>query len=298
MLEEYWVGLVICGTVVGLPNDAGTIDTGTDTDVEAILVQHDSGPTGAKLTWGPGPWRIVHVKRLLSHGDARCRKAAIKAELRRAAIAIVLFLGCMSPALAQSTPADLGVRLEKPVGDGKTFAQGSGVLIGDGLILTAAHVVKYNPTDPSVIVLVEGQRIHGRVVFSDAGPDVALIKIERSAMPALSRSMAATFCDEDPGPGKLVVVDAIGQVTRSKTIVAPDNPPHRPGDWTSTLGTGYHQGSSGGGVFDAATGCLLGILIYEVSGHVRPNSPFIDITRFTPAPQISEALQTFRQKLR
>ena len=296
-------GLLSDWKVYVLMNGAGTTYTGIAIDLEERLARHNAG-AGAKFTRGRGPWRIVHVEGPLSHGDALRREAAIKADrafkalLRRATMAIILFLCGVCHALAQSSPADLGVRVEKAVGDGKTFAQGSGVLIGGGLVVTAAHVVKYNPTDAGVIVLVEGQRVRGRVVFSDAIPDVALIKVERSAIPPLSRSRAATFCDHDPGPGEPVVVDAIGQVTRSKTIVAPDNPPYRPVDWNATLGTGYHQGSSGGGVFDAVTGCLLGILIYEVSGRVRPSSPFIDITRFAPAPQIAAALEMYRQQQR
>ena len=290
-------------SVYVLMNGAGVTYTGITIDVEARLTQHNAG-TGAKFTRGRGPWRVVHVEGPLSHGDALRREAVIKADrafkatLKQVAMAVILLLSGMCHAWAQSTPADLGVRVEKAVGDGKTFSQGSGVLIGGGLVLTAAHVVKVNPRDPTVIVLIEGRRVPGRVVFSDASPDVAFIKVERSTMSALSRSRAASFCDHDPGPGAPVVVDAIGQTTRSVTVVAPDNPPHRPGDWTATLGTGYHQGSSGGGVFDAATGCLLGILIYEVSGHVRPSSPFIDITRFTPAPRISGALQAYRRERR
>ncbi|MEI8393758.1 MAG: trypsin-like peptidase domain-containing protein [Rhodospirillaceae bacterium] len=216
--------------------------------------------------------------------------------------AVVLLLIAAGPALAKSAaaaqpePAELGVRVEKPVGDGKLFSQGSGVLLGDGLVLTAAHVVKVNPADPKVTVLVEGRRVSGTLAFidRDSGADLALIKIERAALPLKSRSLKVPVCARNPAIGKPMTVASIGQVTRSTTIAGPDKPPPGPDEPATTLSTGYHHGSSGGGVFDTDTGCLSGILTVEISGRVRPNSPFIDVTRFTPALDIAAFLKKYR----
>ncbi|MEI6558716.1 MAG: serine protease [Rhodospirillaceae bacterium] len=192
--------------------------------------------------------------------------------------------------------AHLGVRVEKPVGDGKLFSQGSGVLIGDGLVLTAAHVVRYNPADPRVTVLVEGRRVVGRLALIDrtTGADIALIRIERAALPAESRNRGVTLCERDPGIDAPVVVASMGEVTRSTIVAAPDKPASKPGDWATTLATGYHHGNSGGGVFDAGTGCLLGIMTTEISGRIRPDAPFLDVTRFTPAPDLAGFVGRYR----
>ena len=62
-----------------LLNDAGVTYTGIAIDIDARLVQHNSG-RGAKFTRGRGPWRIVHVEGPLLHSDALRREAAIKAD--------------------------------------------------------------------------------------------------------------------------------------------------------------------------------------------------------------------------
>ena len=67
-------------SVYVLINGAGITYTGIAIDADARLVQHNSG-TGAKFTRGRGPWRIVHVKGPLSHGDALRRESAIKADM-------------------------------------------------------------------------------------------------------------------------------------------------------------------------------------------------------------------------
>ncbi len=67
--------------VYALINCAGVTYTGVAIDIDARLVQHNSG-AGAMFTRGRGPWRIVHVEGPLSHGDALRREAAIKEDRR------------------------------------------------------------------------------------------------------------------------------------------------------------------------------------------------------------------------
>jgi hypothetical protein len=195
---------------------------------------------------------------------------------------------------APPTPAEIGVRVEKAVGDGRRYSQGSGVLIGDGLVLTAAHVLKYNPGDPKVTVVMGGWRVEGKLAAL-GGPDtvdVALVKVERAAIPLGLRDLPpAPICPSNPGLNQPVTVAALGQVSSAMTAATPV----RPGaDWTNMLSTPYHRGASGGGVFDARKGCLAGVLALEVSGRITPDAPFIDMTAFIPATDIAAFVEKYR----
>ena len=57
--------------------------------------------------------------------------------------------------------AERGVRVEQPVG--KLFSQGSGIFLGDGVVLTAAHVVKADPANAKATVIVDGWRVDGKI---------------------------------------------------------------------------------------------------------------------------------------
>ena len=104
----------------------------------------------------------------------------------------VLPLLAALPALAQAdgvsptlpTPAEVGVRVEKPAGDGVHYSQGSGVYLGEGLVLTAAHVVKFDPDHSHVIVLLDGVRTDGNLVFDGQkhNVDLALIKLDANEL--------------------------------------------------------------------------------------------------------------------
>ncbi|HIJ37383.1 MAG TPA: trypsin-like peptidase domain-containing protein, partial [Rhodospirillaceae bacterium] len=78
----------------------------------------------------------------------------------------------------------MGVRIEKPAGDGVHFSQGSGVFVGEGMVLTAAHVVRPDPARRQVIVLLGGWRLDAALVdgAQDDDLDLALIQIPPQAM--------------------------------------------------------------------------------------------------------------------
>lgn len=60
-----------------LLNRAGLAYTGSTTDFERRLAEHNSGK-GAKFTSGRGPWRVAHVETFETRGQAQAREAAIK----------------------------------------------------------------------------------------------------------------------------------------------------------------------------------------------------------------------------
>lgn len=223
-----------------------------------------------------------------------------KSAWRIAAIAALapLLLGAEEPSRRiPPLPAEVGVRVEKPAGDGVHYSQGSGVLLGDGLVLTAAHVVKYNPQDPKVTVVMAGWRVSGTLA-AIGGPDsvdLALVKTPRGAVPMALRDLEpVAICSRNPAINTPVIVAAVGEISAAMTAATPAKPRGPDNAWTNMLTTPYHQGSSGGGVFDAGEGCLAGVLIEEVSGHVRPDAPFIDVTVFVPASDIAAFMAKYR----
>ena len=197
------------------------------------------------------------------------------------------------PALAEPQDAALvgalGVQIEKPAGDHVHFSQGSGVYLGDGLVLTAAHVVRVDPANPVSSVILDGWKTDARLaVIAQGGLDLALLRIDPAELSRLRRDMKRVeTCPANTVANQPVIVAALGTVTLSKTIGFPLNAPALKGDWTSILATGYTHGASGGGVFDATKGCLAGIVVVEAT------APGVELTQFVPAPDIAAFLATY-----
>jgi len=204
-------------------------------------------------------------------------------------LALLAALLCL-PAAAEPPEAPLasalGVQIEKPAGDNLHFSQGSGVFLGGGLVLTAAHVVQVNPADPTVTVIMDGWRTQARIAARAAGGlDLALLKIDPAELSSQRRALSAVqLCTTGAAANQPVIVAALGGVSLSHTVAAPISSPALTGDWTDILATGFGHGASGGGVFDAQKGCLIGILIIEAT------APGVELTEFVPAAKIAPFL--------
>lgn len=188
-------------------------------------------------------------------------------------------------------PGDVGVRVEKPAGDGVHFSQGSGVYLGDGLVLTAAHVIKFDPAHSAVTVLLDGVRTDGVVVFDGQMHDVdlALIKLAAGELSQRRRDQPPVpLCLDNPAPNQPVTVAALGTVSPATTIgSAITSDAKAVKGWTNILSTAFHQGNSGGGVFSPKQGCLWGIINLEMSGKLPDTGRFVDLTAFVPASKIA-----------
>ncbi|PKU22242.1 S1 family peptidase [Telmatospirillum siberiense] len=214
--------------------------------------------------------------------------------------AALLFL----PAAAEASPKPdlVGLQVEKPAGDNKLFSQGSGVLIGEGLVLTAAHVITVNPQDPRVTVFIDNQRVPGTVAYTGTAEhlDLALIKVDPAALPASRRGLeAVTACPRDPGPAQDFTIAWMGKTTEEKTILRADPPKDGdPGPLSTMLAAGHPKGASGGGVFDAKDGCLAGIMTADGTFGINiPGVPH-EVTVFLPATKIEGFLLEYRARAR
>lgn len=183
------------------------------------------------------------------------------------------------------------------MGDGRRVSEGSGVYLGHGLVLTAAHVVKADPDHPEVTVMMDGARIPGVVALINVmeNVDLAVIRLDGRVLAPLRRAQAGVaICPYNPGKGRPAVVISQGLVTRTSTVPVFTKSPPGEAEWTHMLTVGLHPGNSGGGVFDPTQGCLWGIVVQEISGKPDPKGPFYDFTAFTGAVDIWRFLSRFR----
>ena len=71
---------------------------------------------------------------------------------------------------------------DPPVGQERERGQGSGVVIDpEGLVLTNAHVV--DRVETVSVTLADGDQLDGRVVGTDPVTDLALVRLDTSALP-------------------------------------------------------------------------------------------------------------------
>jgi S1-C subfamily serine protease len=75
-------------------------------------------------------------------------------------------------------------RIDGPA-DRQMLATGSGVVIdpGEGIILTNAHVI--DGANEITLVFADGRELQARLVGSDAGTDVAVIRVDAHLLPAI-----------------------------------------------------------------------------------------------------------------
>jgi hypothetical protein len=209
---------------------------------------------------------------------------------------VLALLWLVAAPLWAQTAADFGVQVEKPAGDGVHFSIGSGVWLGDQLVLTAAHVVQVDPGSRKVTTLIDGIRVDGELAFAEADRDLALIRLPvEQILPQRRQRGAAQLCPDAPPLNRAVMVAAQGAVTSSVTVGTAITSGGRSTDhWTDLLATGYHHGASGGGVFDPARTCLWGIIRLEMSGPV--DGHFLDLTAFVPPEEIRAFLADFKRR--
>ncbi len=229
------------------------------------------------------------------------RRSAPSPRWGAAVIAAALLLPMA--AAAQPRPAEVGLQVEKPAGDGKMFSQGSGVLIGDGMVLTAAHVIAVNPQDPKVTVYIDNRRVDGLVAYSGQADhlDLALIKVDPMALPPTRRGLESVSpCSRNPGPAQPFVVAWMGKTSQETTLLRADPPKDGAdhGRYSTMLAAGHPKGASGGGVFDPQQGCLAGIMVADgVFGTEIVGVPH-EVTVFLPASDIASFLAKYRRQPR
>jgi trypsin-like peptidase len=143
------------------------------------------------------------------------------------------------------------------VPSGSRSRSGTGVYLGNGLVLTAAHVA---PAKPSVrIARVD---LPATIVKQGAFEqvDLAILHVDQERLPSEVRRLRVALCQYTPWPGDPVIV-AIPESTARSEIMSPQLlPPEARSKAPAVIKDVATTGNSGSGVFDARSKCLLGIM--------------------------------------
>jgi hypothetical protein len=208
-------------------------------------------------------------------------------------LGIMLGLGPADPALAQSPanlapsnpvltqPTDAALRVYA-VHVGDLY----GVYLGNGLIITAAHVVNSDPH-----VRIAGLDLTAKVIkvspFDQL--DLALLSVDDDKLPVSLRLRRMPLCEAKPIVGSPVIV-AIPEGTARSQILSPSAlPPNVRARFSTTISHVKTTGNSGSGVFDAEKKCLLGIMSRKIQQHSPSGESSMDIAKyFVPSWVIRE----------
>ena len=186
----------------------------------------------------------------------------------------LVILGCagLSVALtptqgrAQSDPADLRAFAVHVNRTPRQPWPGYGVYLGNGLILTAAHVAgDVAQTKPHV--LIAGQDLPATLVKQGSleSVDLTLLSIDGTKLPVGLQMRRTPLCEHPPYAGQRVVVAIPEGTAPSKILPRQAIPADLRGRFGTDIADVATTGNSGSGVFDAADLCLLGIMSRKIS---------------------------------
>lgn len=169
---------------------------------------------------------------------------------------------------------------------------GSGIYLGKGLFITAAHVVGTGwLTRPKVVI---GGQEYPTLVVKEGSletTDLTVLSVDENLLPARLGLRRNPLCSNPPMPGESVITVVPGATARSH-VIAPEKIPISVRKYGTAIADVAQTGNSGSGVFDADRRCLLGIVSRKISlSRVRPTTgktESIDIAKyFVPASAIA-----------
>ena len=206
------------------------------------------------------------------------------------ALAVALTL---VPARAQSDPAGLTALTVHINRTPKQSWPGYGIYLGNGLVLTAAHVAgDFAQTKPHVVIA--GQDLPAALVKQGNldSVDLTLLSIDGTKLPVGLQMRRTPLCEHPPFSGERVVVAIPEGTAPSRILPRQAIPADLRGRFDTAIADVASTGNSGSGVFDAGDLCLLGIMSRKISVTSPPlivGAPArtTDIAKyFVPAAQI------------
>ena len=169
------------------------------------------------------------------------------------------------PAFAQIAAAELvpyAVNVDRTP---KQAWPGYGIYLGEGYVLTAAHVVgEAFVTHPHVVV--NGRPLPTTVVKEGTFEtnDLTLLRADLASLPGRLQLRRLSLCKAPPAPGQPVVVVIPEGVAPSHILPPQLLPLDVRARFPTVIADVATTGNSGSGVFDAWRGCLLGIMSRKI----------------------------------
>ena len=143
---------------------------------------------------------------------------------------------------------------------------GYGIYLGNGLVLTAAHVPgNVGKTKPHVVIA--GQDLPANLVKQGSLDeiDLTLLSVDAAKLPVRLQMRRMPLCEKASYAGETVVV-AIPEGTAISHVLPPVAVPQGlRSRFDTVIGDVATTGNSGSGVFDARLLCLLGIMSRKIS---------------------------------
>jgi len=179
---------------------------------------------------------------------------------------------------------------------------GYGIYLGQGAVITAAHVLGRWPSlisNPRV--LIAGQELPAKVIKEGSFDtiDLALLSVDEAHLPVSLRLRRNPLCKDPPKAGENVIVVLSYGTARSRIVFPQLLPSKYRTNYDNFISDVLIAGGSGSGVFNAERKCLLGILsskIWEYNFRMENGRIVRDLARntidiarhFVPASEIVE----------
>ncbi len=140
-------------------------------------------------------------------------------------------------------------------------SSGTGFFVSsDGLIATARHVVEAIGADNLLVVLSSGQKLNAKLMAADERADIATIKVEGSNYPALELGHFENLqTGEEIGFAGFALTTGITKPLVYRGVVSAKGTDQN-GAQIFSINAFVNRGNSGGPVFSAKTGRVLGVM--------------------------------------
>lgn len=218
------------------------------------------------------------------------------------ALATIDHAQCASPLqLENQNEAALVAVAVHVVENPKQSWKGGGVYLGNGFILTAAHVVGSSWFTKPTIELA-GLSLSAQIVRegSFASDDLTLLRVDETMLPMTLQLRHVVLCHDMSPPGSTVIVATPEGTARSKLFTPPTITPRVREMFPTLIPDVATTGNSGSGVFDATSHCLLGIMSrkistvsYDEKGGTRIKTLHDIAKYFVPSTVIAHALPSW-----
>jgi hypothetical protein len=175
---------------------------------------------------------------------------------------------------------------------------GFGIYLGEGLVITAAHVVG-GATAANPHVVIAGKSLPATIVRQGDFDrvDLSLLRIDPRLLPMRLALSVVPLCDAPPRPGQAVVTVTPDAVAGSRVLAPRLLPPDVRDRFDTVIKDVATTGNSGSGVFDADKKCLMGIMSRKIQLVAAPpaagkGGTLRDLAKyFVPAAQIRDFMR-------